>query len=560
MIMKASSVLKSGIIASFLLFNLSCEQEVKTTIPEWVPYDESEEIAANAENDNRRLRYKLIQSRVTDKNVMLKAIEAQLGSFGEADYLRLHDKIYEQDIMSIQSSVQNGELTYEELTQWYLYRIAKFENNRSTYLNAIISINPDAVAEARAHDADRSDSDHPIYGIPVLLKDNINLSGLPTTAGAHALINNYSEDAFIASRIKSHGGIILGKTNLSEWANYLCLGCPNGYSAVGGQTLNPYGRKQMDTGGSSSGTGAAIAANYATVGVGTETSGSILSPSSGNSLVGLKPTVGLLSRGGIVPISSTLDTPGPMTKSVLDNAILLDAMSGEDSLDSYTKDNPKNVDYWQSLSAQSLEGLRFGVNKMFLSDSVYKTTVAKLAEFGAETFEFEPSEVDFSNFGAILRGDMYIDLANYLAIYGSNKNPVTSVEDVVKYNAADSALRIPYGQGRFAAILDEEIKGAALDSLKEQLNKAAVAFFEGPMQQYELDAILTLNNRGAGFAAAAHYPCLTVPMGYNEVGKPQGLTFINRRFSEDKLLRIALAFELATQERIPPVMFEDKQE
>ena len=315
---------------------------------------------------------------------------------------------------------------------------------------------------------------------------------------------------------------------------------------------------QLPASGSSSGTGVAIAANYATVGVGTETSGSILSPSSSNSLVGLKPTVGLLSRGGIVPISSTLDTPGPMTRNVMDNAILLDAMTGEDPKDSYTKDNPKDKEYYQQLGNQSLEGMRFGVNKLFLTDSVYKATVARLVEFGAETFEFEPSAVDFSGFGAILRGDMLIDLAAYLENYGADQLPVKSVQDVVNYNLEDSTVRIPYGQGRFAGILTEKIEGEALDSLKEKLNADATAFFEGPMQEFELDAILSLNNRGAGYAAAAHFPCITVPMGYDEVGKPQGLTFIGRKVTEDKLLRIAMAFEKSTSARVAPELFKDQ--
>jgi amidase len=548
-----------SILSLGVLLNIqACLPEEKTVIPEWVPYDESLEIAANAENESVRLRYKLIQSQVSDKNVMLKAIENQLGSFGEEEYRELHSMVYEKDILSLQASVTAGKLSYENLAKWYLYRIAKFEGNRDTYLNGIIAINPNAVATAKTYDKERNDGFHPIYGIPVLLKDNVNFAGIPTTAGANVLMNNYTDNAFITDRIEEKGGIILGKTNLSEWANYLCIGCPNGYSNVGGQTLHPYGRKQMDTGGSSSGTGVAIAANYATVGVGTETSGSILSPSSSNSLVGLKPTVGLLSRGGIVPISSTLDTPGPMTRSVMDNAILLDAMTGEDPMDNYTKDNPKNKEYYQQLGNQTLGGMKFGVNPLFLTDSVYKANVARLEELGAETFEFEPAQVDFRSFGAILRGDMLVDLADYLKNYGSDQVAVKSVQDIVNYNLEDSTVRIPYGQGRFAGILTEEIQGEALDSLKAALNEAAVAFFEGPMQEFELDAILSLNNRGAGYAAAAHYPCITVPMGYDDSGKPQGLTFTGRKFTEDKLLKIAMAFEASTEVRIGPGLFDDQ--
>jgi len=286
----------------------------------WIPYDQSSEIAENADHETRKLRYKLVQSRITDRNVMLTTAKNQLRDFSAADYERLKPLIYEQNIPSLQTSVTSGALTYELITKWFLYRIVKFESNKDTYLNAIISINPKAVAEARQKDQNKG------------LLPNL-IFGLPTTAGADALRENQAGDAYITARLKANGAIILGKTNLSEWANFLCDGCPNGYSAVGGQTLNAYGRKRFDTGGSSSGSGVAMAANYAVAAVGTETSGSILSPSSQSSLVGLKPTVGLLSRTGIVPISSTLDTPGPMTRSVIDNAILLSAMTGADPED-----------------------------------------------------------------------------------------------------------------------------------------------------------------------------------------------------------------------------------
>jgi amidase len=325
-----------------LLFTLACARKPQTTIAPWIPYDESTELAENANNELTKLRFKLIQSRVLDKNAIWKNVADQIRNFSEEDYNKLKPLILEQDIPTIQSHIQEGSLTYETLTQWYLYRIIKFENNKNEYLNNIIAINPEAVKEARKRDKNKSSQDHPIYGMPILLKDNINFEGLPTTAGTELLKNNEAADAFIVKRIKEKGGIILGKANLSEWANFLCLECPNGYSAMGGQTLNPYGRKKFDTGGSSSGSASSIAANYAAAAVGTETSGSILSPSSSNSIVGLKPTTGLLSRTGIVPLSSTLDTPGPMTRNVIDSAILVSVMTGEDSADIITKNAPTN--------------------------------------------------------------------------------------------------------------------------------------------------------------------------------------------------------------------------
>lgn len=554
----SSHLTKIGSLALFLsfIYIMGCQEKPKTVIPAWTPYDESAEIAANADNESIRLRYKLIQSQVTDKNKMLKSIESQLGYFGEEDYQTLYPLIYEQDIMSIQKSVSSGDLTYENLTKWYLYRIAKYENNKETYLNGVIAVNPRAVEEAIKKDKLQQGTNHPIFGIPVLLKDNINFQGLPTTAGAHALKDNYTSDAFIVKQIKTNGGIILGKTSLSEWANYNCMNCPNGFSVIGGQTLNAYGRKIFDTGGSSSGSGVTIAGNYATVAVGTETSGSILSPSSASSLVGLKPTIGLLSRGGIVPISSTLDTPGPMTRSVMDNAILLSAMTGEDQMDAATKDNPKNIDYYSDLGSSSLEGMRFGVNKSLMSDSVYSANVALLNELGAITIELEPAEIEFQGFSSLLRGDMKKDLAHYLTTYAGKDVVVKSVQDVVNYNLEDSTVRIPYGHARFAGILDESIPDEELAELSDRLDAAGKSFFEGPMVEHQLDAVLSLNNRGAGYAAAAKYPCLTVPMGYNAEGRPMGLTFIARSFEEDKLLRIGYAFEQGSEARIPPELFD----
>ena len=542
------------IILLFLLVSLTfaCKQQAKTVISAWVPYDESEELARCAENKSVKMQFKLIQSKVLDKNELWEKISDQISDFSEEDYQSLKPLILEQDIPTIQSHVQTGDLSYEKLTQWYLYRIVKYENDKEKILNTIININPDAVYQARKKDKLKSSSDHPVYGMPILLKDNINLDGLPTTAGAHILRNNIARDAFIVERLKENGAIILGKTNLSEWANFLFLGGPNGFSAVGGQTLNPYGRKIFDTGGSSSGSGAAIAANFAAGAVGTETSGSILSPSSNNSIVGLKPSIGLLSRSGIVPLSSTLDTPGPMTKNVTDNAILLSAMAGEDATDPATIDNPKNKRYLEDLKTQSLKGLRFGANKSLLRDSIYRLTVDKLKAMGSIVIEFEPEKISFNGFSSVLRADMNIDLPNYLKEYASDDLKSLTVADIVDYNKEDTLLRIPYGQARFEAILTEDISQEDLIQLKAKLHEEGIRYFEIPMTEHQLDAILSLNNRNAGYAAAAMYPCLTIPMGYSTSGQPAGLTFICRPFEEDKLLKIGYAFEQATRMRKLP--------
>ena len=555
MIKPTPTRLRHAVVFFVLLLVTACSQRLQTVIAPWVPYDETAELAANADHESRRMQYQLIQSRVLDRNAIWQRVAPQLRNFTEADYQALLPLILEQDILTLQVHVRAGTLTYEKLTQWYLYRIVKYENDRNQTLNAIIAINSEAVAEAREKDRHRSASDHPIYGIPILLKDNIDALGMPTTAGAHALLNNSTTDAFIVTRIKAAGGIILGKTNLSEWANFLCQGCPNGYSAVGGQTLNAYGRKVFDTGVSSSGSGAAMAANYAAAAVGTETSGSILSPSSKSSLVGLKPTVGLLSRGGIVPISSTLDTPGPMTRNVTDNAILLSAMAGEDPADVATRNNPKDQPYLEKLKTATLQGQRFGVFKDYLKDSLYQLSVATIVAQGGIVVEFEPAELDFDGFGRILSADMKVDLPHYLQTYASPAITLRSVADVVRYNEQDTLVRIPYGQARFAGILDEDITPEDLLVLKKRIHDEGVRFFEEPLVAYQLDAILSVNNQHAGYAAAAQYPCLTVPMGYSAAGEPNGLTFIGRPFTEDLLLEMGYAFEQASKRRKLPVAF-----
>jgi len=535
---------------------MSCTSIQKTTIPAWMPYDETGELAKNANNESIRLRYKLLQSKILDKNVLWKNVAGQMKGFTEKDYEALKPLILEQDIPTLQSHIKAGKLSYEKLTQWYLFRIVLFENDKTKALNNIIAINPNAVAEARKKDRNKTTARHPIYGMPILLKDNINTKDMATTAGAHVFLNNKTSNSFIVDRLQEKGAIILCKANLSEWANYLCLECPNGYSAVGGQTLNPYGRKIFDTGGSSAGSGSAMAANYAVAAVGTETSGSILSPSSSNSVVGLKPTTGLLSRGGIVPISSTFDTPGPMTRNITDNAIMLSAMAGEDMADMATKDNPKNKNYQEDFKTGSLKGLRFGVYKSYLKDSLYKMNVEKISSLGGIVVEMEPEQMNMDGFGTILSADMKTDLPAYIKEYGSTSLQYRSVADIITFNKKDSMVSIPYGHGRFEGIVKTTITPEDLSALKLKVRKNGINYFEKPMEQYQLDMIVSIANRNAGQAASANYPCLTVPMGYRKNGEPVGITFIARPFREDKLLQVGYAFEQATRLRKIPEAYQ----
>jgi len=544
--------MKNLLTLFFLICIISCQPKIKTIIPEWTPYDETSEIAENADHKIGRMQYKLIQSKFLDKNEVWKSAAGQIANFSEADYQALMPLILEQDILTMQGHIKTGKLSYEKLTQWYLYRIVKYENDTNKSLHSIIALNPNALTEARQRDNNKSADNHPLYGMPILLKDNINTAGMKTTAGAHALIDNQTKDAFIVERIKAKGGIILGKANLSEWAYFFCGGCPVGYSAVGGQTLNPYGRKVFESGGSSAGSGTTMAANYAAAAVGTETSGSILSPSSQNSIVGLKPTIGLLSRSGIVPISSTLDTPGPMTRNVTDNAILLSAMAGEDAKDIATKDNPKNKTYWDNFEGASLKGLRLGANKRFLEDSIYNLTIEKLKTFGVTIVEFEPVKINSAGFITILNGDMKVDLPAYLAQHSTASSGIKNTQAVIDYNLVDTLLRAPYGQARLKGVVAEAITAEDFVKLKARLLNEGRKYFNTPMDAHNLDAILSINNYNASHAAMAKYPCLTVPMGYKETGEPISLTFIGKTFEEDKLLRIGYAFEQATKVRRMP--------
>lgn len=521
--------------------------------------DHSEQLEENRDSTAVvEMEFKVLDSEFIDSDSLWAPFTEELKSFSDDRYSMLLPLIMNKTIPEIQTSIRTGDYTYEELVKFYLYRIRKFDRNNSRSLNAIISLNPHLVEEARERDKafQAGDRKHPIFGIPVLLKDNINTENMPTTAGSVSLQNNQTEDAFIVQRLKEHGALILGKANLSEWAYFFCEDCPSGYSAVGGQTLNPYGRKIFDSGGSSSGSAAAVAANLVPVAVGSETSGSILSPASQNSLVGLKPTVGILSRGGIIPISSTLDTPGPITKSVIDNAILFSAMTGKDVQDPATGTN-KNLqaDFYTTISSP-LKGTRLGAIRDLLEDSLYAAAVMDLKIAGAEIIEFEQEEVELPNFIRLLNLDMKKDLPEYFEKYGGEVE-VASIEDVILYNTRDSLKYAPYGQALFEGILQDTGDTEELTAIKDTLQRNGRQFFDVPMKKHNLAGILSINNYHAGFAAVAKYPAITVPMGYGENQVPRGLTFIARSNRETDLYNWAFAYESVSQQRITPKNYDE---
>ncbi|MCK0178044.1 amidase family protein [Flavobacteriaceae bacterium S0862] len=538
-------------ILFFLLITLilSCKKDTPATV---LTVREIPEVVRDS-TDFREFR--VLDSRYISKEELWQPLNKDLEDFTEETYNKLKPFVLEQNIPKLQKHIANGDLSYELLTKFYLYRIRKFDRENELSLNSVIALNPNVIDEAKKADNTQFAAlPHPIFGMPILLKDNINASGMTTTAGAVALQENTSEDAFITERLKSNGALILGKANLSEWAYFFCGDCPSGYSAIGGQTLNPYGRRTMDTGGSSSGSGVSVAANFSVGAVGSETSGSILSPSSSNSIVGLKPTIGLLSRSGIVPISSTLDTPGPMTKNVIDNAILLDAMSGFDDSDSKAIKS-QVLSYSESLTESSIEGKRFGAFKRLMEDSLYVNAIKVLRDNGAQVVEVDEIDVQRSGFISLLNLDMKKDLPEYLANHATKAVEVTSVQDVIDFNNLDSLNRAPYGQRLFKGIVDDPGSSRYLDSIKTDLKTKSRLYFDTPIEKQNLDGFLSINNFHAGWAATAEYPALTVPMGYQESGRPRGLTFISKPLSEKTLLEWAHVYEQASKKRVPPVNY-----
>ena len=519
-----------------------------------LPYDQSYDLAALAQHENEGMRFLLLQSRVRDKAQLWAGFNAALAGFTEAEYMALKPLILDRSVQQLQQAVANGRLSYEELVKFYIYRIRSIESDNRRFLNALISLNPDAIVRARALDQRRrqgeSVAEDSLFGIPVLLKDNIGFAGLPATAGAVALQDNHAGNAFITQRLLQNNAIILGKANLSEWAYFLCEDCPSGYSAVGGQTLNPYGRFLFGSGGSSAGSGASIAANYAAVAVGSETSGSILSPASANSLVGLKPTTGSLSRSGVVPISSTLDTVGPMARSVADVVILFNAMTGFDQTDSAMPllSEDLSLQYRQL----SLADKRLGVLESFADNSFYQQALVLLATAEARLVEVTMPDVDREGFGELLGAEMARDLALYLQQHGASQLPIDSIASLREFNLEDSARRAPYGQELVEMMDQLTLSAEELEALRERLQSNARNILDQLFATANLNVLLSVNNFYAGVAALANYPALTIPMGYEDNGRPVGLTLIAPSFQEQELIDIGARFEqLSAARRLP---------
>jgi amidase len=541
------------ILSCLVLCVVSCKTSRENTTND---IEVSNDLSAISTKDFRE--FKVLDSKYINTLELWNVFNEDLEDFTETTYNELKPLVLDQDIPTIQKHIYTRKLSYEQLTKFYLYRIRQFDRENELSLNSVIALNPNVIAEAQQKDRELRNRmlKHPVFGMPILLKDNINTSEMPTTAGAVALKDNTVEDSFIVNQLKSKGGLILGKANLSEWAYFFCGDCPSGYSAIGGQTLNPYGRKTIDTGGSSSGSGVAVAANFCAAAIGSETSGSILSPASQNSTVGFKPTIGVVSRSGIVPISSTLDTAGPITKNVVDNAILLDALMGKDESDSKSVFDPLIRYYTQSnFEKASLKNKRFGAFKSLMEDELYANAVQVMKDQGADIVEIEATEIPLPGFLRLLNLDMKTDLVTYFNTYGNENLGYTSIEDIMAFNKTDSLNIMPYGQALFKGVADDFATEEEFTKIKTTLKTNGKRFFDEPMKAHNLDGIVSINNYHASHAAVAEYPAITVPMGYTDEGVPKGLTFISSRLTEKQLLQWAYVYEQASKMRTAPVNY-----
>lgn len=488
----------------------------------------------------------------------------------------------EATIAELQQGMRDGKYTARSLAERYLARIDELDQ-KGPALNQVLELNPEALAIADQLDAERRAKGPrgPLHGIPVLLKDNIATADrMTTTAGSLALAGSIApRDSFVARRLREAGAVLLGKTNLSEWANFRSTHASSGWSGRGGQTHNPYALDRSPS-GSSSGSAGAIAANYAAAAIGSETDGSIVSPSAACSVVGIKPTLGLVSRAGVVPIAHSQDTAGPIARTVSDAVILLGAITGVDPDDAATAASRRkgSADYTRLLDANGLKGARIGVARerymgySHATDMLVEDAIRVMKDRGATIVD--PANIptagkwDDSEFDVLLY-EFKADLNKYLAWLGPSA-PVKSLAEVIAFNDQNATRELPYfGQ---EIMLMAQKKGALTDpayrkALEKNHRLTRAEGIDAAMDKHRLDALIAptqgptwqidLVNGDASSggssspAAVAGYPSITVPAGY-VFGLPVGLSFIGRAWSEAVLIRLAYAYEQATKHRRPP--------
>jgi amidase len=491
-------------------------------------------------------------------------------------------RFHEASIAGLRRLMETGEATSLDIVQGYLHNIEIFDGR----INSIIEKNPDAEEIADRLDAERKDGKirGPLHGIPIVLKDNIDTADkMKTTAGSLALVNAPvpARDAFFVERLRAAGAVILAKTNLSEWANFRSSNSISGWSGRGGQTRNPYILDRNPC-GSSSGSGAAVSANLAAAAFGTETDGSIVCPASICGIVGLKPTVGLVSRSGIIPIAHSQDTAGPMTRTVADAAILLSALTAADPRDPATSQHREKIrtDYENFLQADGLKGARIGVARNYWGrrdevDRVMNAALKAIKDAGAELVDVKFDSI--GKFGdaefQILLYEFKTDLEKYLAERGGDHK---TLADLIRFNEDNAAREMPYFKQE---IFEQAVKKGPLtepeylEAVKKARQLTRVDGIDGVMDANKLDAVVAPSNAptwmidtingdcGSGYvsssslAAVSGYPNITVPAGF-ERDLPLGISFFGRAYSESSLIKFAYAFEQATKARRAPAFLD----
>ncbi len=509
------------------------------------------------------------------RTLLLACLALSLGAC-RSPQSRPGNVLEQADVSTLQAAMSEGSLTAVAITEHYLARIAQLDPQ----LHAVLEVNPEALSIAAALDAERAAGTvrSPLHGIPVLLKDNIDTADqMQTTAGSLALLDapTPQRDAFLVTRLREAGAVILGKTNMSEWANFRSTNASSGWSSRGGQTLNPYDLDRTPC-GSSSGSAVALAADFAVLAVGTETDGSIVCPAAHNSVVGIKPSLGLISRAGLIPIAHSQDTAGPMARSVRDAALLLNALVAEDVDDLITSNlrTRTPLDYTAFLREDALEGKRIGVMRQAFGrdaalDALMEAQLQVLRDAGAEVFDIAINAArSFSSAETqVLLFEFKNDLENYLYERGGS---LQSLRDLIAWNEANAATVMPhFGQELF-------LQAQETTNLGDQEYLSALGYskafsqssINSVMQDLELDALVAPTNSvgwpvdpsgdktqgyvtSASLAAVSGYPNITVPAGYLD-GFPIGLSFMGRQYSEPTLIGIAHAYEQLTQARRPP--------
>ncbi|MBE7106302.1 amidase [Bacillus cereus] len=477
----------------------------------------------------------------------------------------------ELTIHDIQTAMKDGKLTSKELVMYYLHRIAKYDQD-GPKINSILEINPDVIfiAEALDHERKTKGVRGLLHGIPVLLKDNIETNdSMHTSAGTIALEQNISsEDAFLVKKLREAGAIILGKVNMTELANGMSFEMWAGYSARGGQTINPYGtgKDDMFVGGSSTGSAVAVAANFTVLSVGTETDASILSPAVQNSVVGIKPTVGLISRRGIIPFTYSQDTAGPFARTVTDAAILLGSLTGVDEMDAATLKSQRRTaqDYTTYLDINGLKGAKIGVfsnaTKEYYEsgeydEKLFKETIQVLRSEGATVVE----DIDIPSFHrewswGVPLYELKHSLDNYLSKLPSTI-PVHSISELMEFNKNIAERALKYGQTKLERKKDFPNTLRNPEYVKARLEDLYFSQEQGidfALEKYNLDAILFPSYIGSTICAKAGYPSIAIPDGYMKSGRPFGITIASTAFSEGTLIKLAYAFEQATKHRMIP--------